>query len=226
MSVFQPTYRDKQTGEWKKSATWWYDFTFAGMRIKESANTTLKTIAREAEAKRGRELQLGINALPSTRRERIATIEQLAETFLEDYKVRQPKSAVFASYALAHVKRLLGASMTVDVTDKAVIKYQTTRLKEKAAPKTINEEVGLLLRLLPAMQAGALRAQLKQVRKLKLKVRTKVGKAYTEDEKTALRTAAGNAPRSKGILLATMLAQHAGMRDKEIRTLQWTGFNR
>jgi hypothetical protein len=120
--------------------TWWYEFTFAGMRVKESANPTLKTIARVAEPKRRRELQLGIKALPSARKERIATIEQLAEAFLEDYKVRQPKSAVFAEYALRHVKRLLGTSMTVDVTDKAVVKYQTTRLKEKAAPKTINEE--------------------------------------------------------------------------------------
>jgi len=38
--------------------------------------------------------------------------------------------------------------MAVDVTDQTVKTYQTTRLKESAAPKTINEEVGFLLRLL------------------------------------------------------------------------------
>jgi len=36
--------------------------------------------------------------------------------------------------------------MAVDVTDKTVRNYQTSRLNEKAAPKTINEEVGFLLR--------------------------------------------------------------------------------
>jgi hypothetical protein len=48
--------------------------------------------------------------------------------------------------------------MCVDITDRIVIKYQTDRLKEKAAAKTINEEVGLLLRLLPIAHAGAIRA--------------------------------------------------------------------
>lgn len=37
--------------------------------------------------------------------------------------------------------------------------------------------------------------------------------------------AAKQAKRSKGIFLATLLAQKAGMRDKEIRTLQWSGFD-
>ena len=52
--------------------------------------------------------------------------------------------------------------MAVDVTDKIVIKYPTDRLTEGAAPKTINEEVGFLMRLLPVAHAGAIRAQLKQ----------------------------------------------------------------
>ena len=34
------------------------------------------------------------------------------------------------------------------MTDKTVKAYQTMRLKETAAPKTINEEVGFLLRIL------------------------------------------------------------------------------
>ncbi len=37
--------------------------------------------------------------------------------------------------------------------------------------------------------------------------------------------AAKAAPRSKTIHMATMLALHAGMRDEEIRTLQWSRFN-
>jgi integrase len=111
--------------------------------------------------------------------------------------------------------------MSVDVTDKTIVKYQADRLAEKAAPKTVNEEVGFLLRLLPLAHAGAIRAQLKQQKKLKLKVAKRVGKAYSPEEKSQLVAAAKNAPRSKGILLATLLAQQAGLRDKEVRTLQW-----
>ena len=115
--------------------------------------------------------------------------------------------------------------MTVDVVDRTIVKYQTDRLTEGAAPKTINEEIGFLLRLLPVAHAGAIRAQLKQQKRLKLKVDKRIGKAYSDEEKEGLLAAAKSAKRSKGIYLATMLAQHAGMRDKEIRTLQWWGFD-
>ena len=55
----------------------------------------------------------------------------------------------------------------------------------------------------------------------KLKVNKQVGKAYSPEEKASLLEAAKGAKRSKGIYLATMLAQAAGMQNKEIRTLQW-----
>jgi integrase len=109
--------------------------------------------------------------------------------------------------------------MAVDVTEKAVKNYQTARLKEKAAPKTINEEVGFLLRLLG--EAGEpIRARLRRQKALKLPIREQVGKAYTPEEKAAL-LAAARAARSPVIYPALMLALNAGMRDAEIRGLQW-----
>ena len=33
---------------YKRGDTWWYEFTFNGARIRESAHTTSKTIARQA----------------------------------------------------------------------------------------------------------------------------------------------------------------------------------
>jgi hypothetical protein len=59
MAVFQPTYKHPKTGEQVHSKTWWYDFIFAGKRIRESAKTTLKTRARLAEQNRRRELEQG-----------------------------------------------------------------------------------------------------------------------------------------------------------------------
>jgi integrase len=225
MAVFRPAYKDKKTGETKKSELWHYKFWFAGRLIKESAKTRSKTVAKDAERKRRRELEEGFNGIERSRGDRVRTIQGLADSFLEEYRVRHPKSATFAEYALSHVKRLLGTLMPVDVSDKTVVKYQTDRLKENAAPKTINEEVGFFLRLLPLAHAGALRAQLKQQKSLKLKLTAQIGKAYSEQEKAQLLDAAKSAPRSKGIFLATMLAQHAGLRDKEIRTLQWDRFD-
>lgn len=115
--------------------------------------------------------------------------------------------------------------MAVDITDRTILKYQTDRLAENAASKTINDEVGFLLRLLPVAQSGALRAQLKQQKKLKLRTTKRVGKAYSEGEKAELLKAAREGRQSKGIYFSMMLALHAGLRDKEIRTLQWNRLN-
>jgi integrase len=219
MGVYRPQYTDKKTGELKHTKVWYYEFIFAGRLVKESAKTTSKTVAKLAEQARRRELEKGFNGLSDERQERIQNVEELATGFLADYKVRQPKSATFAHHALGHVVRLMGDLLAVDVTDRAVVKYQTDRLKENAAPKTINDEVGFLLRILPVAQSGAIRAQLRAQKQLKLKCNRRVGKAYSPEEKADLIRAAKNAPRSKAVYMATMFALHAGMRDKEIRTL-------
>ena len=49
-----------------------------------------------------------------------------------------------ATYALGHVSRILGARLVVDIDEAAVLKYQEDRLCEKAARKSINEEVRFL----------------------------------------------------------------------------------
>lgn len=131
----------------KRGNVYWYHFVFAGRHIQEPAKTTSKTLARAAEQRRRRELEEGFNSLADNRKERIRTIAELASDYLEEYKLRN-RSSTFAEYALNHVKRLVGSFMVIDATERTILDYQSTRLKENAAPKTINEEVGFLLRLL------------------------------------------------------------------------------
>jgi hypothetical protein len=88
--------------------------------------------------------------------------------------------------------------MAVDVTDKTVKNYQTARLKEKAAPKTINEEVDSCCGCW-AKRGEPIRARLRRQQALKLAIRGQVGKAYAPEEKTAL-LAAALAARSPGDL--------------------------
>jgi hypothetical protein len=141
MPVFQPTYRDPKTGDQKKAAVWWYDFTFGGKRIREPAKTKLKTLARMAEQKRRRELEEGFNGLADKRGERIRTVKELADAYLAEYKLRH-KSVTFAEYALGNVTRFLGEQMAVEVAEKTVKAYQSDRLKEKAAPNINEPEIG------------------------------------------------------------------------------------
>jgi integrase len=148
----------------------------------------------------------------------IRTIKELADEYLAEYKLRH-KSVTFAEYAVGNVTRHLGEQMAVEMAEKTVKEYQSIRLKEKAAPKTINEEVGFLLRLLG--DAGeAIRGRMRRDRTLKLKVHNQIGKAYTPEQKAAM-VAAARDSRSPAIRPALMLALNAGMRDAEIRRLQW-----
>ena len=108
--------------------------------------------------------------------------------------------------------------LLVAVSDATLKGYQTARLKEKAAPKSINEEVGFLHRML-GEQGDFIRAKLKRQHALKLTVRTDVSRAFTVEEKAAL-IAAAKGWRSPAIYPALMLALHVGLRDAEIRGLQ------
>ena len=71
--------------------------------------------------------------------------------------------------------------MVVDVSDETIKCYQTARLKEKAAPKSINEETGLLLSML-GEQGDYLRAKLRRQHALKLKVRGRVARLDSRRE--------------------------------------------
>src|ERR1035437_5723929 len=84
MPVFQPTYREPKSGRQIKSAMWWYDFTFAGKRIREPAKTKLKTLARMAEQKRHRELEVGFNGLADNREAHMSPLL---------YRTRMPQNA-------------------------------------------------------------------------------------------------------------------------------------
>ncbi|MGA7342220.1 MAG: hypothetical protein WBX18_16550 [Terracidiphilus sp.] len=80
--------------------------------------------------------------------------------------------------------RLPGDALLVDIDKSTILKYQTDRLKESAAPKSINEEVRLLLTLIG--EAGdVIRVRLRKKKKLKFPSRRNIGKAY-EPEGTQL----------------------------------------
>jgi len=203
----------------RRGDIWWYEFWFAGRRIRESSKSPSKTVARGAEQKRKRELEAGFNNFTDLRHERIRTFSGMADEYFDAYKLRLPLSARFAGYAIDHLKRLFGGKMLVDFNEAAVIHYQNVRLSESAAPKSVNEEVGFLLRIL-GDPGDLLRIRLRKRKMLKLKVRQTVGKAYTSAEKERMLEEARKA-RSPHIYLALTLALNAGMRDAEIKTLTW-----
>ena len=66
----------------KRGNIWWYEFLFARRRIRESAKTTSKTVAKLAEQKRRRQLEDGFNGVEDDREERIRSIKELGQAYL------------------------------------------------------------------------------------------------------------------------------------------------
>jgi len=109
--------------------------------------------------------------------------------------------------------------MLVDLTEQTVKHYQDARLGENTAPKSIDEEVGFLLRLMDSA-GDVLRVRLRKKNLLKLKTRARIAKAFTPEEKARLMETAARA-HSPHLYPALMLALNTGMRDVEMKNLTW-----
>jgi integrase len=206
-----------------RGRVWWYKFYFAGQFIRESSKSTSKTVAKNAESQRRRELEQGFNNVQKKRENRVRQLRDVAAEYLADYRLRF-RDVTFAEYAIGHVVRLLGDALLVDIDESAVFKYQTDRLKESASPKSINEEVRFLLTMM-GESGDVIRVRLRKKKKLKLPARRKVGKAYEPDEIQRLGKLSREL-RSPHIHLALTMALNAGMRDAEIKSLTWGQIHR
>src|SRR5580658_10795627 len=58
-------------GVFQRGKVWWFKFYFAGREIKESSKSRSKTVAKEAEKQRRRELEEGFHNLSNVREQRI-----------------------------------------------------------------------------------------------------------------------------------------------------------
>ena len=170
----------------------------------------------------GRTLEAGYNNFKEVRQNRVRILEEIIDEYLTGYRLRY-RSASFAEYALGHVSRLLGTKIVADITEVSVLRYQEDRLREKAAPKSINEEVRFLLKML-GDPGEVIRAHLKKTKQLKLAVHKSIGKAFDSEETESLATKAKSS-RSPHMYPAFMLARNGGLRDTEIKTLTWGQIN-
>jgi integrase len=220
MAVYQPTYRDKRTGETKTSKVWWYEFTFADKRVRESAKTTRKTLALEAEKNRRLELERAIVGYSSeNRKDRIRSVRDVVDAYLDAYELtHRAKSIMFARGRLSHVTRLLGSLLLPDVTEHAIHGYMKTRSTEGASGRTVNMEIGELSRAI-GKHWSALWPKVRRMEE-----RSEVGRALSaEEEERLLAAVDGQRSPNRSKTLSTFLrvALLTGMRSGEIAGLSW-----
>ena len=216
MAVFQPTYRDPKTGEQLRSKVWWFEFTFAGKRVRKSAQTTRKTLAIEAEKRCRLELERALVGLPVEEpARRIRSISDVMKPYLDTHHLNhRPSATAFARSCGKNVVRLLGGVLLPELTEDRVKAYIADRLKEGAAGRTINAELGELSRAM-----GRTWREL-WPRVKKLEERHDVGKALSGEEERRLLDAADQ-NRSQNIRTMIRVSLLTGFRSGELSEMTW-----
>lgn len=216
MSAYRPT---------KHGKVWWYDFVFQGQRIRESAETTSKTLAKRIMDKRRRELEEGAAGLRKRQPPRLFSVA--ADAWLEIKKADadlSPKTIIIEQTNLKHLKPVLGRLLVSDIAAGDIANYKTLRLDQGASRKTVNLELSTLRSILGPRAWTNLREETKAAgSKIVFTVRQgdeETGRALSAEEESALLLECGRS-RSRILLSFVVLALTTGARYNVIRTLRW-----
>src|SRR6266849_4737432 len=102
---------------YKRGGTWWYEFIFAGKRVRESAKTSRKTLALEAQRQRRLELERALSGMPvEGRGDRIRSVADVLHRYRDSYGINHRRSAVaYVKSCAKNVQRLLGGVLLPDL---------------------------------------------------------------------------------------------------------------
>jgi integrase len=200
---------------YRRGGIWWFRFKFGGQAIRESSKSNSKTVAKDAERARRRELERGYNGIDKQHRAQL--FSAATENWLEAKKAHLSlRSVVIEQLNLKHLKPFFGGMLISDVRGDDIAAYQSARLREGASPKTINLEVGTIRAVLRKQRLWANIQPDVQM----LRVRDSIGRALAEGEEKLLLTECRKS-RSRSLYVAVEVALGTCMRYSEIRFLRW-----
>jgi integrase len=197
---------------YKRGNIWWFEFEFDGARIRESARTDSKTIARQAELARRRDLELGVNGL--TKRERPLFPEAARQWFQSKTDLSPLGKRYYRQY-LTKLSREFGSRLVTDFSADDVADLQRKRQAEGLSGRQINAEVGTLRAILRHFGIWAhISGRIKMLRQ-----RSDAGQALSRDDEQRLLDAI-RASRSPSLYPFFVLSIDAGLRPSETRALR------
>jgi integrase len=187
--------------------------------IRESSKSESKTLAKDAERRRRRELEESFNRIP---KRRVALM--FAVAFEEWIKAKEPhlapRSVVIERANLKHLSPFFGKLLLCDITAEDIAAYQAKRLNEGASPKTVNLEIGTIRAILRKHRIWA--SIQPDVRMLRTS--DEIGQAITSEQETELLDACRES-RSRSLLPVVALALSTAMRSSELRLLHYRNVN-
>jgi integrase len=197
-----------------KQGIWYYSFEFGGKRIHESSKSTSKTVARDAERSRRRQLENSWNQI--TKRTLPPSFERAADDWYESAKphLSERTKAIYGDAVRLHLKPALGSLLLCDVDASRIASYQARRKAEKASARTVNKELQVLRMILKKYK---LWANLQDEVDFESEPEG-IGKALSrEDEARLLEVCAPNPL----LLTVVTIALNTALRKSEIRLLRW-----
>src|SRR5258708_20939202 len=99
--VYQPTWRDRKTGEQKTAATWWISYSTHGKRHRENAHSTKQADAAKLLKSRLGQAAIGIPVGPQVERTTLGDILKMVEV---DYAANGRRSLDRVKHPAAHLK--------------------------------------------------------------------------------------------------------------------------
>jgi integrase len=120
---------------YRRGGTYWYSFTFGGVRVQRSTKVGNKNDARDIEKAAWTQLARGEVGLPVHGEKKYLTIGELLDSLEKHYRSEGKASPQNLS-TLAVARGAFGTKKTLTKDD--VEKYITTRLAQGARPATIN----------------------------------------------------------------------------------------
>lgn len=142
--IYRPKWKDRKTGKYRESPTWWIEYWYRGKQIRESAKSSTKSDAvnllqsRNAEKTRGRFIGPAADKV---------MFDDLSALLMTDYKVNKRESLERGEDALAHLRLFFGDYRALEITPSRVDEYIVKRLEEMAAEATIHYELAILKRM-------------------------------------------------------------------------------
>lgn len=198
---------------YKRGDVWWYEFSFQGQRIRESAKTSSKTIARDAERVRRRELERGVNRIEQPKR--MPLFKPAAEEWLSGLNGLAKKSLDAYRQYVRSLSAEFGDRLICDIGLDDVVRLQRRRLAEGKSPRTANYEVHALRLILKHFNLWWALAD--KVRMLKGERHP--GRALSREEETRLLEVIRNCG-SPALLPLFTVSIDSGLRASEVRNLR------
>lgn len=201
----------KQAG----SKVWWYEFEFAGQRIRASTKSTSKTVARNAMEARRRKLETDYNDIKAPERPKLFSVAAKEYIAVSRNRLAE-RTMMIIERNVKLLLPFLGNKVLCDISPFDIQRIVEARSAQGASNRYTNMTIETLRTILRRNhQWERLRPDYKKLDEPK-----DCGKELSPEDETKLLDECRKSP-SRVLFPAVILALYAGMRSDEIRWLLW-----